>query len=130
MSNPTTYRRLLRFAPAVLLAVAGGCGPLRRNTGSEPTMLVFANESLNQASVYILGAGLNARRIGTVMPGRTDTLTVPLDITTRGGTLNIVARLPGGSAAQTGPVSLRTGELYLVTLPMDARLLTFFVGER
>jgi hypothetical protein len=115
---------LRRFAPALLIAVAAGCGPLRRGSGPLPAVLFFTNETLTQAQVYVVAAG-HARRIGTVMAGRTDTLVVPAELAER-GTLNIVARLLARSARpQTGPVSIRAGEQYQVRLPADGRLLSF-----
>jgi hypothetical protein len=115
---------LRRLGPALLIALAVGCGPLRRGAGPPPALLVFTNETLTQAQVYVVTAG-HARRVGTVMAGRTDTLVVPADLTER-GTLNIVARLLARSARpQTGPVSIRAGEQYQVRLPPDGRLLSF-----
>jgi hypothetical protein len=127
MSSHWIRRRLRRLAPAVLmLAAVAACGPVRRGAGPAPAVIYFTNESLDQAAVYIAAPGLNFRRIGTVFGGRTDTLTVPTDLATRGGTLNIVARLLARSEVpQTGPVSIRSGEQYQVRLPPDASLLSF-----
>jgi hypothetical protein len=126
MRTFSTTPRLRRCAPFILLlAVATACGPLRRGTGPQPAVIYFTNESLDQASVYVVGPGLDFRRIGTVFPGRTDTLTVPADVTAR-GTVNIVARLLARSELpQTGPVSVRAGEQYRVTLPINGLLLSF-----
>lgn len=88
-------------------------------------MVIFVNESLDQADVYALASGMDARRIGTVMAGRTDTLTVPVDVTTR-GTVNIVARIfASNRAASTGQVSVYPGQVYQVRLPQDEKLLSF-----
>jgi hypothetical protein len=113
--------------PAIIVAVAAACGPFRRNApGPQPASIVFANNSLSQADVFITAEGLGARRIGTVMAGQTQTLSVPTDIATRGGPVNVVARLFGSSrVAQTGPVTILPGEKYEVRLPSDARLLSF-----
>jgi hypothetical protein len=125
-SNPSIGRRLLRLAPVLLIFGSAACASLRRGAGPPPAAIVFTNESLDQATVYIVAPGLEFRRVGTVFAGRTDTLTVPADIALRGGTLNIVARmLARSNVAQTGPVSIRPGETYQVRLPMDARLLSF-----
>lgn len=126
MSIHSGRRYLLRLAPALLIAAAATCSPLRRSAGPPPAVLVFTNSSLSQADVFLVAQGLGARRIGTVMAGRTDTLVVPADITTRGGTVNVVARLFGRSQVpQTGPVSILPGERYDVRLSTDTRLLSF-----
>ncbi len=114
---------LLRLAPALLIAIAS-CSPVRRGTAPAPATIAFTNEALYQAAVYIVVPGVGARRIGTVFPGRTDTLVVPRDLSSRGGTVNIVARLINNSP-QTGPVSLQAGEQYAVRLTTDARVLSF-----
>jgi hypothetical protein len=88
-------------------------------------VIVFTNESLDQATVYVVAPGADFRRIGTVIPGRTEALTVPSEFANR-GTVNIVARLLARSEVpQTGPVSLRPGERYEVKLLGDARILSF-----
>jgi hypothetical protein len=126
ISSHSARRYLLHLAPAILIAAATACGPFRRSAGPPPAVLVFTNSSLSQADVFVVAQGLGARRIGTVMAGRTDTLVVPSDITTRGGTVSIVARLfARRQAPQTGPVSIFPGEWYEVRLPTDARLLSF-----
>jgi hypothetical protein len=129
ITRRTIGMRVLRFAPLVFLAAAVGCGPLRRGAGPPPATLVFTNDALYQAAVYIGASGMQARRIGTVMPGRTETLVVPGDIATRGGTVNIIARMINRSP-QTGPVSILTGEQYVVRLTNDARLLSFLPAAR
>jgi hypothetical protein len=124
-STHSTGRHLFRLVPAMLIAVAAACGPLRRGVGPQPAVIVFANESLAQATVYVAAPGLGARRIGTVMAGRTDTLTIPGTIATR-GSVTIVARLLAHPRMpQTGLVSISPGEWYEVRLPSDAILLSF-----
>lgn len=111
---------------AALVVLAAACHrPWSGGSGSEPALIFFTNESLDQAAVYAVVPGVEARRIGTVMPGRTDTLSVPADLVSR-GSLNIVARVFARStAAQTGPVILYPGEEYTVKLPFDQKLLSF-----
>jgi len=119
-------RGIRRLGPAVLILLAVACVPLRRTAGPPPAFIIFRNESLDQAAVYVVTPGVEFRRIGTVFPGRTDTLTVPADIAFRAGTVNIVARLLARSELpQTGPVSIRPGEQYLLTLPLNSRLISF-----
>jgi hypothetical protein len=128
MRNRSISRCLRRLAAVILVLMAGAaaCVPLRRGVGPPPARLVFMNESLDQADVFVVIPGVHSRRIGTVMAGRTDTLVVPADLVTRGGNLNIVARLFARSrAVQSGPVSIYPGEQYQVRLPLNGRLLSF-----
>jgi hypothetical protein len=119
-------RHLFRIVFAILIVVVVACSPHRRGPVQEPAYLVFSNNSLTQADVFIVAPGFGSRRVGTVMSGQTDTLRVPADIATRGGTVNIVARLLArNQAPQTGPVSIFPGEMYDVRLPTDGRLLSF-----
>lgn len=130
MSGKSTSRYLRRLGPALLIVAAPACGPFRRGPDVESAVLVFTNESLEQANVYAVAPGLGARRLGTVMAGRTEKLVVPSDITTRGDNVNIVARLLASSARpQTGPVSIRPGEEYEVRLSADRRVLVFLPGS-
>ncbi|MHB0948972.1 MAG: hypothetical protein ACYC3Q_01250 [Gemmatimonadaceae bacterium] len=113
------------LAPALLLAVGTACRPLKQGNAPPPALLVFHNDGTDQAAVYIAVSGVEFRRIGTVMPGRTDTLTVPVDLANH-GTVNIVARiLARSSVPQTGPVSIMPGEMYDVRLTMDQKILSF-----
>jgi hypothetical protein len=127
MPKHRTGRHLIRLLPAMVVAILAACGPLRRNPNApQPASIIFANNSLSQADVFIVAQGMGARRIGTVMAGQTATLNVPTDVATRGGPVNVIARLLGSSRApQTGPVSILPGERYEVRLPSDARLLSF-----
>lgn len=121
-----TRRTFLRVAPALAIATIVACGPFRRGAGPQDALLVFTNNSLAQADVYVVPQGLSGQRVGTVMAGQTDTLVVPSGLTTRGGTVNIYARLLARTEVpQTGPVSIWPGSRYEIRLPPDARLLSF-----
>jgi len=132
MKTPTSLlRKLGRLLPALLLTAAA-CNAFRRGgSAPEPATIYFANESLDQADVYAVAQSGDYRRIGTVMAGRTDTLTVPSSMLASGGSLNIYVRLLASSRRpQTGPVTMFGGEAYLVRLPSDERLLSFLpAGE-
>jgi len=95
MRNSQLIRRHLReLATVALLGAATACGPFRsRGPAGEPAILVFSNQSLDQATVYAVAPGADYIRIGTVMAGRTEELKVPPDMVLRAGTINIVARL-------------------------------------
>jgi hypothetical protein len=126
LKDASLTRYLCRFAPLVLiLAAAAACTPTRRGGGPPPPVIHFTNESLDQATVYVVAPGRDFRRIGTVFAGQTATLTVPLEMTRR-GPVNIVARMLARSdVPQTGPVSLYPGEQYQVRLLLNSRLMSF-----
>jgi hypothetical protein len=128
MTSHLSISRCLRrlTAAVVILAAAAACATTRRGPGLLPASLIFTNESLDQATVYLVAPGLDFRRIGTVMAGRTETLTVPPELATRAGTMNIVARLLARSdVPQTGPVSISPGQRYQVRLQLNSRLISF-----
>ena len=130
-SRSASLLRLIgRLLPAVLLTVAA-CRQFRRNgPAPEPATIYFVNESLDQADVFIISQSGDARRIGTVMSGRTDTLSVPASILAAGGSLNVYARLLASPRRpETGPVTMLPGEAYLVRLPSDERLLAFLPAD-
>lgn len=140
MSAPQSVsRRLLRAASVGLFAVAllgTGASCSRVQPGEEliepagPTQIVFINESLEQANVYAVVSGAESIRIGTVMPGRTETLDLPQQMVDRAGTVNIVARLLARTyTPQTGPVSIGRGERLQVRLPMDGRILSILPAQ-
>jgi len=93
--------------------------------GALPTaQVIFENQSLDQADVYAVMDAGQAQRIGTVFAGRTDTLTVPNDIVSSGGTVSIVARLLAHTyAPHTGPLTLNAGDRIRVTLPSNGSTL-------
>jgi hypothetical protein len=114
---------------ALALALAGSfsttsCGRFM-HSGEPTAQVIFANESLDQADVYaVLNSG-QSQRIGTVFAGRTDTLDIPTNITSAGGTVSIVARLLAHSyAPSTGPLTLNPGDRIRITLPSTGRSLT------
>ena len=119
-------RRLsLVLAMATLTSVAG-CGHFMHNGSDEPAaQVIFVNQSLDQADVYVVSDAGDSQRIGTVFAGRTETLTIPNSVLARGGTVNIAARILARSIApRTGPLTLSGGEQLQITLPSDERTLT------
>jgi hypothetical protein len=125
MTSPLIRQCVHVASAALMVAATAACGSARRGSGEPPAVIIFSNESLDQATVYIVAPGADFRRMGTVIAGRTDTLTVPPGFAQR-GTVNIVARLLARSELpQTGPVSIRPGEQYQVRLQLDAKLLSF-----
>jgi len=107
-----------------LAIVASACGPFRNAPDTGQAYLYFSNESIEQADVYVVASGNQAVRIGTVFAGRSETLTVPSSVVSRGGQVNIVARFLARSAtAQSGPVPLQRGDRLEIRLPIDQKLL-------
>jgi len=118
----TNRVRLILFAATALAAVA--CGPFHKGQGPPPAYLIFTNESLDQADVYAVLSGNQPIRIGTVAAGRTDTLTVPTEVVTRGENVNVVARLLARSSRpSSGPIPLHPGDRLEVRLPIDQKML-------
>jgi hypothetical protein len=117
----------------MLATVAGlaACGPLHRGGGPPQTaIVVFTNESIDQADVYAV-TGSQAVRIGTVFAGRTESLKVPGDVAGRGVNVNIVARLLAHrNAPSTGPIAINPGDRYAIRLPADQRQLVVMPGDR
>jgi hypothetical protein len=122
------YRRSITSRIALLACAAtvagAACGPFHRGSGQPPALLYFTNESLDQADVYAALPGNQPIRIGTVLAGRTDTLTVPADMAARGGNVNILARLLARSTVpNSGPILIRPGDRLIVRLPVDQKML-------
>jgi hypothetical protein len=109
----------------LLLLVSASCsrGRLEEIDPNEGATLVFTNESLAQAELFVVTQGGGARKLATVMAGRTEEVRVPPDIVRRGG-LNLVTRLFGRSGTpSSGSLTLRPGDRLTVRLPIDGRSL-------
>ena len=121
---------LSRISLALSLVTAGlggaGCSRAAREgpPPSGPPVVTFTNESLDMTTVYAIRSGGDAVRVGTVPPGRTERLRLPVGIT-NGGPINIIAvPLAGRRAASTGPLSLGPGERLSITLPVGQNILS------
>ncbi|MDQ2668649.1 MAG: hypothetical protein M3Z05_22025 [Gemmatimonadota bacterium] len=116
--------RTLVFATAALL---GACtrNQVAAEPGNEPAAVVFSNESLTQADLFaVVSGGGEARRLGTVMAGRTETLRLSADLALRGN-ISLVARLLNGGTLSTGIVPVRPGDTVHVQLPLNHSMLVF-----
>lgn len=125
-------RQVQRAALGVVIVGVAACAPLRHSPTESPAVLYFTNESLDQADVYAVTPGNQAIRIGTVMAGGTDTLTIPRDIAARGDNINVVARLLARSARpSSGPIPIHPGDRLSVRLPVDQKMLVVLpTGDR
>ena len=104
---------------AQLIAVA--CAPMHADPSPLPRSAVvyFVNGSLDQAAVYVISSGKMRTRIGTVMAGQTQALSIP-DVIMGAGDVTVVARLlahPG--YISSGPLNLSAGDQYSVRLVTD-----------
>ena len=119
-----------RSARLLLLTTAGLLGACSRNQmaaepGNEPAAVVFSNESLTQADLFaVVSGGGDARKLGTVMAGRTETLRLSADLALRGN-LSLVARLLNGGTLSTGVVPVHPGDTVHVQLPLNRSMLVF-----
>jgi hypothetical protein len=117
--------KLMRIRVACSLAALtiAGCGPFRRG-GPPDAVVVFHNQSTDQADVYALGSGGDPLRIGTVFGGRSETLRVPGSVTGGANRVNVIARIfPTGRVVGSGPFELAPGESMDLTLSSDERVL-------
>ena len=119
-------RRTIALVTAAFLLA--GCGAFRKGLGvpQEPDgVVVFRNDSRDQADVYAMGSGGDPMRIGTVFAGRTETLKIPSTITGGSFRINVLARLfPGGRVIATGSFSLGPGDSMTVRLMSDEKTLS------
>ena len=119
----SSSRRLISLSVMSLMCAAAACGPMRR--GPAPARIIFSNESLDQADVYAVASSGAQMRIGTVMPGRRETLRVPSGALGGDNSANIVARILARSRTpSTGPVTLNPGDRVQVTLSSVERILS------
>lgn len=113
-------------ALAVVLAVVA-CGG-RRGTVVPvvPALVVFENQSLFEATVFATARGGVPRRVGIVPPNRTDTLALTGDVLAAGGAGGVsisVRLLADRRTPTTGPLTVRPGDRFRVTLPSAANIL-------
>ena len=120
-----TRRKWLALAMATL-GLSAACGRALHNGPEQPVaQVIFVNQSLDQADVYVVGSSGQTQRIGTVFAGRTETLNVPASFTAGANVVNIVARLLAHSyAPRSGNLTLTPGEAFQITLPPNEQTLT------
>jgi hypothetical protein len=119
----TMLQSISRLSLMTVAVAAVACGPFSRNSTPE-SVVIFNNESLNQADVYAVRTGGPEFRIGTVSSNRREALRVPSAITSGGGSVTIAARtLASNRTARTAPLTLLTGDTLEVTLPTNESVL-------
>lgn len=119
-------RRIVAAACVAGVAGTAACGHLGMGgAGPSDGFIVFHNESLDQADVFAVASGSNLERIGTVLPGRADTLRVRASLLASGSGVNIMARLLARSSTpSTGNIPLHSGDMFDVRLTSDGRTLS------
>jgi hypothetical protein len=120
-----------RVLLVMLAAAAAACGHFGMGGSSGANaLIVFHNESLDQANVYIIAPGADWVRIGTVFGGRTDTLVVRNSLIATGSGVNVVARILASSALpQSGNIPLQPGGVFDLRLSPDHRTLSATPGR-
>ena len=116
------YRHRRALVCWVVLAVTAACARSRRTDAratAEPVIIVFRNESLDQADVFaVRPSGAGSVRLGTVMAGSTETLKIPPGSVPAGSGVDFVARLRIHSRTlHSGPVTVSPGDRFTITLP-------------
>jgi hypothetical protein len=107
---------------AALLAVAA-CGPFHRGGTPDP-VIVFMNDSPDQADVYAVSSG-SPVRIGTVPSGRREVLHVPQTVLGGSHSIEIIARIfASNRVARSGQITLDPGDSIDVRLQADEKLLS------
>jgi len=113
-----------RRSALVWVAATAACGPLYHG-GAPDAVVLFNNQSLNQANVYAVRTGGPEIRIGSVIANRREALRVPSSLTSAGSDVTIVARMIASNRTpRSGPIPLAPGDTIEVTLAIDERMLT------
>ncbi len=114
-------------AAAVALALVACGGRRTAPTPEVPAFVVFENQTLFEATVFATARGGVPRRVGIVAPNRTQTLALRGDVLAAGGAggVTISARLLADRRMPTtGPITVRPGDRFRVTLPTAANILS------
>jgi hypothetical protein len=119
---------LAGFACAGAGAHPGRTRQLATNHGAT---VYFKNDSWDQVAVYAYTSGLSRTRIGTVMAGGADTLTIPsLMINAPGGVHISTVPLGKNEIAETGPLMFRIGEAVEISQPGNQQILVVLPARR
>lgn len=124
------FFRARRIGVVAALACLGACGPFHHGSAPVDPVIIFINESPDQADVYAVNGTGNSVRIGTVFAGRRETLKVPLSVLGGSHSVDIVARIFASTrTVHSGQVTLDAGESLEIRLPVDERLLSVLPGS-
>jgi hypothetical protein len=108
---------------ALATVAVAACNPLHLGS-RERAAVIFTNDSVQQVDVFALQGSSETIRLGTVLPGRTETLYVPSSVTDQGGQTRIIARLFASNVQRaTSVLTLQATDQVKVRLSADARTL-------
>ena len=117
-------KRTLRPAMLAALFSVIACGPFHRGNGVPDPVIVFMNDSPDQAAVYAVSSG-SPVRIGTVESGRRETLRVPQTALGGSHSVEIVARIfASNRVVRSGQITLDPGDSIDIRLQADEKLLS------
>ena len=126
--------RRIRALVTLGAGLFAACAPYHTGgsaAGDLGAKLYFKNESLDQVAVYAVLGGVQTSRIGTVMPGRVDTLALsPSIVGSSSGVTILVRPLGRDFTAEVGPISIYPGDALEVGLPMNQRMLVVLPARR
>jgi hypothetical protein len=113
---------LARFSLVISLAAVACSRAVQAGDNGSP-LLTFTNESLDQTTVYAMRPGGDAVRLASVMPGRTDTLSLPGTLVSAGQVTVVAVPMVGTAVASSGPIPLGPGARYALRLPATANVI-------
>lgn len=119
---PPSRRRALLLV--LTLAVAAACGPFRRESLEEQTVVTFVNESTRQVDLFAVTPS-GSIRLATVGPNRTEDIRLNASVVGAGSSgINFVARVfPNRAAVESGMVTIIRGDRFTVRLPPSLNFL-------
>ena len=120
----------MRTLTAMLVVLAfAACGRIGLGGNSNDVAIEFRNESTEQATLYVVSTSGEEIRLGTVTAGGTDRLKVSESVALR-GTVTFAARLFARSETpNSGPLTIRPGDRYVITLPSTRGTLMVLPGD-
>jgi hypothetical protein len=129
------HTRLRPLALVLSLAVWTACHH-NKSKGEQaaapagPPVVSFTNQSLEMVRLYVvLSNGQQVPLDGTVQSGQSARLTLPGGLPVGGETVQFVARLTSrGRVVGSGPVSVRPGDSFQITLPPAGNTLNVLPG--
>jgi hypothetical protein len=124
--------RRIRALVTLGVGLFAACAPYHTGSaaGDLGAKIYFKNESFDQVAVYAVLGGIQTSRIGTVMAGRTDTLSLAPSIINSPSGLTILVRPLGRDfTAEVGPITILPGDALEIGLPPSQRMLVVLPGR-